>query len=426
MLLSFQRPSHLSGRGFLPRARPRTVPISERTGEYSARPPSWEVSVARAAHCAQHASAPNASWVCPAFRRSASSRRCEPDAGPAPGPAYERTWTVTVRWRGTVVEVDQHDLLPGAERRAAVERPGSSPRVRSSRRAGGRGRWCRGCGGCARSRPRGGISRSSSAWRSWTPPGSYSIVVMATVDPVANTVTTPRSTPAVGTTLSTPGVMSTMCPFPGVSIRSRPPWTVIGDPASSSPGVSATWTRARSGACRAGGPCRRPRPPAGRAPRADRLAVEPDSALGEGAPGLGSRDPERAREQRRQMDVALVPPARPRSACPPEPVARCGPGRTPASAASAAASARGTAQPAPGPAPAWRHAGRARAAARSPSSSSYQDGKRGVGDAQRLAVHLLGRLGDPDVVAVATSTSCCSPSVPVSSGMVRITCSGTS
>jgi hypothetical protein len=37
MLLSFQRPSHLFGRGFLPGARPKPSPIPERTGEYSAR-----------------------------------------------------------------------------------------------------------------------------------------------------------------------------------------------------------------------------------------------------------------------------------------------------------------------------------------------------------------------------------------------------
>ena len=39
MLLSFQRPSHLFGRGFLPGARPKSCPIPERTGEYSARTP---------------------------------------------------------------------------------------------------------------------------------------------------------------------------------------------------------------------------------------------------------------------------------------------------------------------------------------------------------------------------------------------------
>jgi hypothetical protein len=38
MLLSFQRPSHLFGRGFLPGGASETSPIPERTGEYSARP----------------------------------------------------------------------------------------------------------------------------------------------------------------------------------------------------------------------------------------------------------------------------------------------------------------------------------------------------------------------------------------------------
>ena len=57
--------------------------------------------------------------------------------------------------------------------------------------------------------------------------GAYSIVVIPTVAPVANTLTTPSATSAVRSTLCTPAVMSTMCPPPGVSIRSRPLWTVI-------------------------------------------------------------------------------------------------------------------------------------------------------------------------------------------------------
>jgi hypothetical protein len=38
-------------------------------------------------------------------------------------------------------------------------------------------------------------------------------------------VASPRSTEAVPTTLATPGVRSTMCPLPGVSVRRSPPWT---------------------------------------------------------------------------------------------------------------------------------------------------------------------------------------------------------
>ena len=114
--------------------------------------------------------------------------------------------------------------------RAARRRAGSSPMARSQRPAGARGRSCRGSGGCARSRRWAGIRRSSSCWRSRTPPGSCSIVVTATVEPVAKTVMIPRSTPDVATTRATPSVMSTMSPFPCVSRRSIPPWTAIRSP----------------------------------------------------------------------------------------------------------------------------------------------------------------------------------------------------
>src|SRR6202008_2312820 len=60
-----------------------------------------------------------------------------------------------------------------------------------------------------------------------TAPGSYSIVVTATVEPTANTVTRPRSTSEAATTRATPSVRSTMCPLPGVSSRSIPPQTAI-------------------------------------------------------------------------------------------------------------------------------------------------------------------------------------------------------
>src|ERR1700733_5213775 len=79
------------------------------------------------------------------------------------------------------------------------------------------------------------MSRSSSRWRSLTPPGSYSIVVTATVAPTANTVTSPRSAPTVETIRETPSVMSTTSPSPAVCRRSIPPETVIApDPDRSS------------------------------------------------------------------------------------------------------------------------------------------------------------------------------------------------
>ena len=69
-------------------------------------------------------------------------------------------------------------------------------------------------------------------------------------------------------------------------------------------------------------------------------------------------------------------------------------------------------RPRPRPPAPWKRATSARASARlasrgasvrraaaRPSSSPYHAGHRRVGDAQRLAVHLLGRLGDPDLVA---------------------------
>ena len=66
-------------------------------------------------------------------------------AGRAPAEtAQETTCTTTVRSRGTVVEVDQDQLLPGAEREAAADQRAPARRRRSARRAGGRGSWCRG------------------------------------------------------------------------------------------------------------------------------------------------------------------------------------------------------------------------------------------------------------------------------------------
>src|SRR5207248_2452844 len=58
------------------------------------------------------------------------------------------------------------------------------------------------------------------SFRSWIPPGSCSIVVIAAVEPGTNTEATPRSTPACCTTAATRWVMSTASPWPCVESRS--------------------------------------------------------------------------------------------------------------------------------------------------------------------------------------------------------------
>ena len=89
-----------------------------------------------------------------------------------------------------VVEVDQDELLPGPQ-----DEPAGHQRARVSDGPTSDARRC----ACALSSslqdvvlvvaaPRArGTSRSSSARRSATPPGSYSIVVTAAVEPVTNT-----------------------------------------------------------------------------------------------------------------------------------------------------------------------------------------------------------------------------------------------
>jgi hypothetical protein len=86
MLLSFQRPSHLSGRGFLPTAHPE--PFRFRSGPVSIAPapPSWEVS-GRGRHCRTARPRVRPGYVGPPWPRAGSA-------------GYETTWTVTVRCRG--------------------------------------------------------------------------------------------------------------------------------------------------------------------------------------------------------------------------------------------------------------------------------------------------------------------------------------
>src|SRR5437763_673897 len=66
------------------------------------------------------------------------------------------------------------------------------------------------------------MSLSSVALRSWIPPRSNSIAVMAAVDPGTNTETAPSSMPDWATTASTWPVRSIVSPSPSVvSVRSR-------------------------------------------------------------------------------------------------------------------------------------------------------------------------------------------------------------
>jgi len=105
MLLSFQRPSHLFGKGFLPRARPRPSPISERTGEYSA---------------------------------GSAARGSGVDRDPTTGPARSRPAGAGGR--------RSRSRRPAARSQARAGRrgPGSSRTARSRRRGDGRGSSCRG------------------------------------------------------------------------------------------------------------------------------------------------------------------------------------------------------------------------------------------------------------------------------------------
>ena len=84
MLLSFQRPSHLWGRGFLPTAHPE--PFRFRSGPLSIAPvpPSWEVS--GRGLLIVPAVSPERVLGVSAFRRSAFSHRCEPDLAPRRDP----------------------------------------------------------------------------------------------------------------------------------------------------------------------------------------------------------------------------------------------------------------------------------------------------------------------------------------------------
>jgi len=120
MLLSFQRPSHLFGKVFPSHGASKTVPISERTGEYSARsavrgrnvrrageerPPGGKATSAvrgRNAHrlaragkfargCGQLGRLPRTAVLPVSAAARESLRRID---------AYDRTCTVTVRCRG--------------------------------------------------------------------------------------------------------------------------------------------------------------------------------------------------------------------------------------------------------------------------------------------------------------------------------------
>lgn len=118
MLLSFQRPSHLWGRGFLPTAHPE--PFRFRSGPLSIAPvpPSWEVS--GRGLLIVPAVSPERVLGVSAFRRLAFSHRCEPD-WPRAGTRLREHLESHRPLAGTVVEVDQHHLLPGPERQTAVE-----------------------------------------------------------------------------------------------------------------------------------------------------------------------------------------------------------------------------------------------------------------------------------------------------------------
>ena len=162
--------------------------------------------------------------------------------------------------------------------------------------------------------------------------------------------------------------------------------------------LSPAGAGAGSGACRAAGPGRRGPPREVERVGPQRLAVEPHAALGEHAPRLRARPAEELRD---------AAPAGGRS-----PLA----GRSSASSTSSGSSCAtwmrsNAASAASAAASPWKRATR-RAGERALGVARRRAGgrllaeqqvvprrERLVGDAQRLAVHLLGRLGDADVVA---------------------------
>src|SRR6185312_5567745 len=138
------------------------------------------------------------------------------------------------------------------------------------------------------------MRRSNSRWRSETPPGSYSIVVTPTVAPIANTVTSPRSTPLVATIRATPSVRSTMWPLPGVCRRSIPPPAAIAPLLRDLHAREAALAHLQHAAVEI--LCGHVQDVA-----RHRLAVEPDRALGQAPARLRGRDAERLRQQRGQV-----------------------------------------------------------------------------------------------------------------------------
>ena len=154
MLLSFQRPSHLFGEGSSFPGHVHPSPISERTGKYSARTaargrPAYRMARAGYRPWLRHARpplAPSGGYAC--FGPRAGSLTGESPAGRkvdrargtrdhervatdscalvarahGPGTTRRRDKRLRQDLHGhgpparTVVEVDQHDLLPGAER----------------------------------------------------------------------------------------------------------------------------------------------------------------------------------------------------------------------------------------------------------------------------------------------------------------------
>ena len=167
---------------------------------------------------------------------------------------------------------------------------------------------------------------------------------------------------------------------------------------------SAVWTAIRSrrraggsGACRSAARGRSSSV-GGEVELGDRLAVEPDAALADRAPRLGARHAEAASPSSSGRWTVGGDREPERRACPRAPRARRARGRSaPRRSAAASApwyrvtSARARARFCV----ARRHALRRRRAQQQVVPARH----RGVGDRERLAVHLVRRVGDADVVA---------------------------
>ena len=314
--------------------------------------------------------------------------------------------------RGAVVEVDAGRSAARSRAPAAADDRDRLATARSSPRAGARARWCRGCGGCARSR-----GPPAAADRARPQVGDAAGLVLhrrhghgrAGHEHDGHAVADAR----LAHDDATPSVRSTISPSPSVagaaaaadrhgrSRPSQPREAALADlqdaPSSARPRHVRSAHDARRRA----------------APRPGRAAAAPRSARRRrrrrAAPAGGPR--RRRRTRRSATSSGARCSTRTRSKCASAPLRRLG-----------AVEARDDR-------PRERALGvarrrRPRAAALERRSRSNHVAIASSGTRSVLAVHLLGRLGDADVVAQRLRHLLARRRCPAGSACVRTTCSG--